>query len=336
MQSFLNKLYYGRYIRGTGGTTITDTVVEVENLVKLYPPDIKAVDDISFEIGGGQIFSMLGPNGAGKTTTVEILEGLRNPTSGNARVLGTDIFKDYSKIRKRVGTLPQNFEPFDLLKPWEAITYWANLYDINIAKKEVDRLIESVNLTDRKNLMSKKLSGGEKRKLGIALSLVNNPELLFLDEPTTGLDPKARRDLWNLINIIRDKGTTIFLTTHYLDEAEKLANDVAIMHKGKIIAQGHPDELVEKYGESTIIVLEGAGKVGLAKLKQMNIKASIDELDERNVLVPVKKHYEMKSTMAILANSDIVMQDIYTRRESLEDVFLNLIGKKMEDGVLKE
>lgn len=313
-----------------------ETVVEVENLVKHYPPDVKAVDDISFEIGGGQIFSMLGPNGAGKTTTVEILEGLRNPTSGKANVLGANIFKDYSKIRKKVGTLPQNFEPFDLLKPWEAVAYWASLYDIKITKKEINRLIESVNLTERKNLMAKKLSGGEKRKLGIALSLVNNPELLFLDEPTTGLDPKARRDLWNLIDVIRDKGTTIFLTTHYLDEAEKLANDVAIMHKGKIIAEGHPDELVEKYGESTIIVLEGAGRAGLAKLKQMNIKASVDDINEENVLVPVKKHSEMKSMMATLTNSDIAINDIYTKRETLEEVFLNLIGKKMVDGVLKE
>ena len=313
-----------------------ENIVEVENLVKHYPPDVKAVDDISFSIGKGQIFSMLGPNGAGKTTTVEILEGLRNPTSGSARVLGADIFKDYSKIRGRVGTLPQNFEPFDLLKPTEAVQYWATLYDLKITKTEVNRLIESVNLTERKNLMSKKLSGGEKRKLGIALSLVNNPELLFLDEPTTGLDPKARRDLWNLITVIRDKGTTIFLTTHYLDEAERLANDVAIMHRGKIIAQGRPDKLVDRYGSSTIIVLEGAGRAGFEKLGKMNIKASIDEMDDRNVLVPVKKHSEMKSMMATLANSDIAMEDIYTRRETLEDVFLNLIGKKMEDGVLKE
>lgn len=313
-----------------------DTVVEVENLVKHYPPDVKAVDDISFAIGKGQIFSMLGPNGAGKTTTVEILEGLRNPTSGSARVLGADIFKDYSKIRGRVGTLPQNFEPFDLLKPWEALQYWAALYDISITKKEINRLIESVNLTERRNLMSKKLSGGEKRKLGIALSLVNNPELLFLDEPTTGLDPKARRDLWNLIDTIRDKGTTIFLTTHYLDEAEKLSNDVSIMHKGKIIAHGRPDELVERFGKSTIIVLEGAGKAGIEKLKKMGIEATLDEIDDRDVLVAVKRHSEMKSVMATLGNSDITMEDIYTRRESLEDVFLNLIGSKMEDGVLKE
>lgn len=315
---------------------MAETVVKVENLKKYYPPNVKAVDDVSFEIGSGTIFSMLGPNGAGKTTTVEILEGLRNPTSGKATVLGVDIFKDYSKIRKRVGTLPQDFEPFDLLKPWEAVGYWADLYDIRLSKKEIDRLIESVNLTERKNLMSKKLSGGEKRKLGIALSLVNNPDLLFLDEPTTGLDPKARRDLWNLIDVIRKKGTTIFLTTHYLDEAEKLSDDVAIMHKGKIITRGSPDELVEKHGKSTIIVLEGAGKDGVSKLKSMGLEASLDDIEGGNVLVPVRKHSEMKATMAKIAGSDIKMDDIYTRRETLEDVFLSLIGTKMEDGVLKE
>jgi ABC-2 type transport system ATP-binding protein len=315
---------------------MAEIVVKVENLKKYYPPNVKAVDDISFDIEGGKVFSMLGPNGAGKTTTVEILEGLRNPTSGKATVLGADIFKDYSKIRKRVGTLPQNFEPFDLLKPTEAIEYWAHLYDIRITKKEIDGLIEAVNLTDRKSLMAKKLSGGEKRKLGIALSLVNNPELMFLDEPTTGLDPKARRDLWNLIDIIREKGTTIFLTTHYLDEAEKLSDDVAIMHKGKIIARGTPDELVEKYSKATIIVLEGAGKASLQRLKEMGFNASLDETYEGNVLVAVKKHSEMKATMAKLAGSDIKMDDIYTRRETLEDVFLSLIGSKMEDGVLKE
>ncbi|MDH4123187.1 MAG: ABC transporter ATP-binding protein [Thermoplasmata archaeon] len=315
---------------------MSETVVEVRDLSKYYPPDVKAVDGISFTIGAGQIFSMLGPNGAGKTTTVEILEGLRNPTSGEVMIFGQNILKDYSKLRKRVGILPQNFEPFDLLKPWEAIQYWTQLYDIRITKKEINRALERVGLFERRNIHSKKLSGGEKRKLGIALSLVNNPELLFLDEPTTGLDPKGRRDLWALINEIKEKGTTVFLTTHYLDEAERLADDVSIMHKGKIIAEGSPDNLVEKYGKATIVVLEGAGSSGLQKLKEKGIDAHLDDADERDVLVPVRKHSEMKSMMCTLASSDINMADIYTRRETLEDVFLNLVGSKMEDGVLKE
>jgi len=315
---------------------MADLIVEVESLVKHYPPDVKAVDDISFTIGRGEIFSMLGPNGAGKTTTVEILEGLRNPTSGKVTIFGENILKDYSGIRKKVGTLPQNFEPFDLLKPFEAIRYWAELYDMKITKKEIDDLIDSVNLSERRNLHAKKLSGGEKRKLGIALSIVNKPELLFLDEPTTGLDPKARRDLWDLIEDIRDRGTTVFLTTHYLEEAEKLADDVAIMHRGKIIAEGAPTKLVEKYGKATQIVLEGASKKGLEQLKQMNLDATIDENDPMNVIVYVEKRSDLKPVLSKISSSDIEMRSLFTRRETLEDVFLNLVGSKMEDGVLKE
>jgi len=307
--------------------------VEVERLAKHYPPDIRAVDDISFEIKRGIVFSMLGPNGAGKTTTVEILEGLRSPTSGKVSVMGENILKSYSKIRKNVGILPQDFEPFDLLKPVEAVTYWANLFSIDISRKEVNRRIGEVDLTDRKNVMAKKLSGGEKRKLGIAMALVNDPELLFLDEPTTGLDPKARRDIWRLIEDVGRRGSTVLLTTHYLDEAEKLSDDVAIMHKGKIIAQGTPEDLVAEYGKSTVIVLVGAGRKGLDEVRTFGVQAT--ELDG-DVLVSCKTRAEMRSCFEKLASLEAPIRDIYTKRETLEDVFLNLIGQKMENGVLQE
>jgi ABC-2 type transport system ATP-binding protein len=312
---------------------LSDAIILVENLSKHYPPDVKAVDDISFQIKPKQIFSMLGPNGAGKTTTVEILEGLRSPTSGTASIFGVDVTRDYTKIRGRVGVLPQNFEPFDELKPPEAVEYWAGLFDMKISKKEVNDLVESVGLADRKNLISKKLSGGEKRKLGIALSIINNPELLFLDEPTTGLDPKARRDLWRLVEEIRKKGTTVFLTTHYLDEAEKLSDDVAIMHKGKIIARGSPAELIAKYGKTTVVVLVGVGKDGLREISRRGITATEEEGD---VMVPVKDPSEMRTVFAKLSALDLKVQDMYTRRQTLEDVFLGLVGAKMEEGVLKE
>jgi ABC-2 type transport system ATP-binding protein len=308
-------------------------IIQVENLSKHYPPDVKAVDDISFMIKPRQIFSMLGPNGAGKTTTVEILEGLRNPTSGTASIFGVDVTRDYAKIRSRVGVLPQNFEPFDELKPPEAMEYWAGLFDRRISKKEVNDLLESVGLTDRKNLISKKLSGGEKRKLGIALSIINNPELLFLDEPTTGLDPKARRDLWRLVEDIRKKGTTVFLTTHYLDEAEKLSDDVAIMHKGKIIARGGPEELIAEYGKMTVVVLVGVGKDGLREISRRGITATEEEGD---VMVPVRDPSEMRTVFAKLSALELNVKDMYTRRQTLEDVFLGLVGAKMEEGVLKE
>ena len=311
---------------------MSEGLIQVEGLSKHYPPDVKAVDDISFTIQARQIFSMLGPNGAGKTTTVEILEGLRNPTSGRATILGVDVTKDYSVLRDRVGILPQSFEPFDNLKPTEALEYWAGLYDMKISKSEVNSLLESVDLTARKSVLSSKLSGGEKRKLGIALSLINEPELLFLDEPTTGLDPKARRDLWHLIEQIRKKGTTVFLTTHYLDEAEKLADHVAIMHKGRIVARGSPQELITKYGKTTVIVLSGVGSEALREVQRRGIEATEENGD---VLVPVKDPAEMRVVFQKLSGIELKIPDMYTRRQSLEDVFLNLVGAKMDEGVLR-
>lgn len=308
-------------------------VVMVEDLRKVYQPDIKAVDGITFSIAKGTVFSLLGPNGAGKTTTVEILEGLRSPTSGSVSVLGVDILKGYDHLRKRVGVLPQNFEPFDLLSPFEAVGYWADLLQVRMARKDIDSALDGVGLGERKKVMSKTLSGGEKRKLGIALSMVNDPELLFLDEPTTGLDPRARRDLWKLIEETKRKGTTVVLTTHYLDEAEKLADDVAIMHRGKIIAQGSPEKLVSEHGRKTAIVLVGAGNEGLRDLSKRGISATEKDGD---VVVTVDNPSELRWMFAKLSSIEVSYKEMYTRRETLEDVFLSLIGSKMEEGVLQE
>ena len=311
---------------------MNEILIEVEGLSKHYPPDVKAVDDISFQIRSGQIFSMLGPNGAGKTTTVEILEGLRSPTAGKATIFGVDVTRDYSQLRTKVGILPQNFEPFDELRPTEALEYWAGLFDMKLTRKDINGLLERVNLTERKKVNSKKLSGGEKRKLGIALSIINDPELLFLDEPTTGLDPKARRDLWRLVEEISKKGTTVFLTTHYLDEAEKLSDDVGIMMKGKIIARGAPSELISKYGKMTVVILVGVGKDGLKEITRRGIIATEEGGD---VLVPVSDPSEMRTVFQKLSAIELKVKDMYTRRQTLEDVFLGLVGAKMEEGVLK-
>jgi ABC-2 type transport system ATP-binding protein len=308
-----------------------EPVIVVEGLKKHYR-DVKAVDGISLSIPPGQIFSMLGANGAGKTTTVEILEGLRTPTSGSAKVFGVDVTEDYSPIRPKVGILPQNFEPFDMLKPTEAIEYWAGLFNKKVSRKDINSLLDTVNLSHRKDVVSKKLSGGEKRKLGIALSLVNDPELLFLDEPTTGLDPRARRDLWALITSIRKQGSTIFLTTHYLDEAEKLSDDVAIMHKGQIITKGSPEDLVRKHGKLTVIVLAGAGDVGLKEIMRRGIEATIEP--DGDVLVPVRDPAEMRQIFQKLSGIELKVKDMYTRKQSLEDVFLSVVGQRMDEGVL--
>ncbi len=309
-----------------------DLAIEVRGLRKEYS-DIKAVDGIDFEVRPGQIFSLLGPNGAGKTTTVEILEGLRDPTSGTARVFGVDVTKEYRRIRDRVGVLPQDFEPFDRLKPTEAVEYWSSLFDRRMSPEEIAKTLETVGLTSRAGTQAINLSGGEKRRLGIAMSLVGNPDLVFLDEPTTGLDPAARRELWSLIRSLQAAGKTVLLTTHYLDEAEQLADDVAIMNKGHIVARGSPDQLIARYGGGTTIVLAGAGRAGLDALQARGIVASEEN---GNVLVHVDDPSLVRWTLAKVASIEMPLREIYTRRPTLEDVFLKLIGARMKEGVLAE
>ena len=307
-----------------------DQTIEVRGLRKEYP-DIKAVDGINFEVESGQIFSLLGPNGAGKTTTVEILEGLRDPTAGSARVFGVDVTHEYRKIRERVGVLPQDFEPFDRLKPREAIEYWSSLFDRQVSKEDVAKILETVGLTSRANTQGIHLSGGEKRRLGIAMALVGSPDLVFLDEPTTGLDPGARRELWSLISHLRSVGKTVLLTTHYLDEAEHLADDVAIMNKGRIVARGSPEELILRYGGGTTIVLDGAGENGYRALQARGIPAT---RENDNVLVHVDDPSLVRWWLAKVTSIEMPLNQVYTRRPTLEDVFLKLVGSRMKEGEL--
>jgi len=303
--------------------------ISVEHLSKVYG-DIRAVDDISFSVESGQVFSLLGHNGAGKTTTVEILEGLRNPSSGSAQIFGVDVTNGYHKLRKKVGILPQDFEPFQRLKPTETVEYWGELYDLKLSKKEIEDLLASVDLSHRLNVLAQNLSGGEKRKLGIAMAMVNKPELLFLDEPTTGLDPKARRDLWGLITNLKKKGTTIFLTTHYLDEAEVLSDHIVIMNKGRKIAEGSPREIISKHGGKPTVTLCGAGKKGLDELGRQGIEASLQDDD---VLVRVADTGEIKDWVAKLAGAGVEVKDMYIKRDTLEDVFLYLINPENQKEV---
>ncbi len=305
-------------------------VIEVRGLTKYYA-DIHAVDGIDFEVERGQMFSLLGPNGAGKTTTIEILEGLRDPTSGQALVLGSDVRAGYRKIRDRVGVLPQDFEPFDRLKPREAVAYWADLFDHTLTSDEVAKLIATVGLSERADTQAVNLSGGEKRRLGIAMSLVGRPELVFLDEPTTGLDPGARRELWGLIRQLKREGTTILLTTHYLDEAEQLADDVAIMNHGKIVARGSPTSLISRFGGGATIVLAGAGRAGYDAVVARGIQA---EFKDPDVLVQVPQANDMRRMLERLASIDMALTEIYTKRATLEDVFLKVVGARMQEGVL--
>lgn len=217
-------------------------IISVEGLTKAYS-DLVAVDGISFTVQQGEVFGMLGPNGAGKTTTIEILEGMRRADSGTAFVGGIDVHKDPQKVKSIIGVQLQSTAFFDYLSVSETIKLYGELYG---EKVDVDAILEEVELTDRKKAYFNHLSGGQKQRMSIAVALVNKPQVLFLDEPTTALDPQARRHMWELIKRIQSTGTTIMLTTHYMEEAEELCDRVAIMDKGKIVQMDSPNELVEQ------------------------------------------------------------------------------------------
>jgi ABC-2 type transport system ATP-binding protein len=218
-----------------------ETVIEVRNLVKRYG-DLVAVNGIDLDVSSGEVYSILGPNGAGKTTSVEIMECLRIKTSGEVRILGHDIEKGQREIRKRIGVLPQSFNAFDYLTVKENIEYFGGLFDRTIATKE---LIDAVQLQDKKDVWFTNLSGGLKQRVGVAIAMVNDPDLIFLDEPTTGLDPKARREVWEVIRKLKSQNKTVILTTHYMEEAEVLSDHVAIMNDGKFIALGTPKQIID-------------------------------------------------------------------------------------------
>lgn len=225
-----------------------ENIIEVKNLAKSFPDRggkgvVKAVRGISFEVKKGEIFGMLGPNGAGKTTTLEMMEGLRENDSGSIHVAGVDVCKNRSAVKSLIGVQLQSSAFFDNLNLTELIKLFASLYHVKVDPAKV---LKEVELSEKSKTQFKNLSGGQKQRFSIASALVNRPEVLFLDEPTTGLDPQARRHLWALIRDINDKGMTIVITTHYMDEAEELCNRVAVIDNGKIIDIDSPKNLITK------------------------------------------------------------------------------------------
>src|SRR5580700_4876216 len=235
-------------------TTLTATrpVIEVSGIRKTYG-QLVAVDDVSFTVNDGEIFGLIGPNGAGKTTTMECIEGLRTRDRGTISVLGLDPFRDVYKLQERIGVQLQQAQLQKRIKVWEAVDLWASLY----RKKTIDgdRLLDQLGLADKRNAWFMTLSGGQKQRLFIALALINDPDIVFLDELTTGLDPQSRRAIWDLVRDIRDRGKTVFMTTHLMEEAERLCDRVAIIEHGKIIDIGRPEELVGRHCPARTVVL---------------------------------------------------------------------------------
>jgi len=301
--------------------------IEVENLTKRYG-DLLAVNGISFNVRKGEVFAFLGPNGAGKTTTVEIIDMIRTPTSGKVRLLGMDVTKEKLAIVPRIGVLPQDFSSFDRITVRETMQFYSRLF--SRAHADIDGLIELVKLKDKAEEQYKNLSGGLKQRLGIAIALVNDPEVVFLDEPTTGLDPRARREVWEVLQGLKKKGKTIFLTTHYMEEAEILADTVAIISKGMIIATGSPGELVENNANYLVLTLQSAEANAFEIIRKMGFEPVHDNHQDLKVRV---EHTEdiLKALNAIKdAGGSFLSLDV--RRPNLEEVFLKLTGEALHVG----
>jgi ABC-2 type transport system ATP-binding protein len=299
--------------------------VEVKNLKKNYGA-LQAVDELSFTVKTGQVFGLLGPNGAGKTTTIEIVEGLRKKDGGTVEVFGLDPWVDGEEVHRKIGVIPQNFSFFEKITPREAIKYYARVFS---AKVDVEELLNQVLLEKSADQYFDNLSGGQKQKLGLALSLVNSPELLFLDEPTTGLDPNARRAVWEVIRGLKKQNKTVILTTHYLEEAEQLSDRVAIVNHGRIVASGTSKEIIEQYGSKE--KLEIRGNQQLAHYIQDNTDLKVNYTSKGIISIVLEKRVDALAALAAAEQSNLPWGEIQTRQDSLEDVFIKLVNGEVDE-----
>ncbi len=301
--------------------------IAVDGLVKRYG-SLAAVGGISFEVAPGTVFAFLGPNGAGKTTTVEILEGLRRPTDGSVRVLDLDPWRDGEKLHRRIGVIPQEFRFFDKITAREAVEYYRALFGTT---GDAGELLARVELLDKANARFDTLSGGQKQKLGLALSLTNDPTVCFLDEPTTGLDPHARRAIWSVIRSLRQEGRTVFLTTHYLEEAELLADRVAIIHRGRIIAAGAPAEIIRAHGRPSRLRVDAPPELAQHLARELGLAA---RAEAGHVEVELADKRDALRVLEAIDRSGLPWDRVETEEDTLEDVFVRLVGR-MDDGTLK-
>lgn len=312
-------------------TKEAEHAISVETLTKRYG-DLTAVNDISFTVRQGEVFAFLGPNGAGKTTTVEIIETIRTPTSGKVSLLGMDVTKKKHDIVRRIGVLPQGFSSFDRITVRETLQYYAWLF--GCGSTDIDGLIALANLQDKRNEQFKNLSGGLKQRLGIAIALVNDPDIIFLDEPTTGLDPRARRQVWDVLLGLRKKGKTVFLTTHYIEEAELLADTVAIIDKGSIVAIGTPAELIENNADYLILTLESVENNVFELVRKMGFEPV--RTDPQNITVRVKEPDDIRRILIALKDTGALFSSMDVRKPNLEEVFLKLTGAALREDPVEE
>ena len=308
--------------------------IRVRGLVKTYPgrPPVEAVRGLDLEVNVGECFGLLGPNGAGKTTTLEIVEGLLDPTAGEVEVLGMRWGESDTAIRAKIGISLQETRLSDKLTVRETVALFRSFYPAGLTP---DEAIARVSLEEKAGSYVDKLSGGQRQRLAVATALVGEPELLFLDEPTTGLDPQSRRQLWDVIRAQKDRGRTVVVTTHYMDEAERLCNRVAVIDHGKAIALGTPAELIARVGGEHVIDLDivpdSPARPASADLAALPTVNSVRETGDRITLTAGEPHRALPALLDLVRAAGVKLAGLTTRTATLEDVFVTLTGRHLRD-----
>jgi ABC-2 type transport system ATP-binding protein len=305
---------------------MTDPVIEVSNLRKTYGSTV-AVDDVSLEVQRGEIFGLIGPNGAGKTTTMECVEGLRKADRGTVSVLGLDPRRDARALQELIGVQHQEAHLQKRIKVWEAIDLWSTLYSRIV---DTTALLEQLGLEEKRDAWFMTLSGGQKQRLFVALALIHDPEVVFLDELTTGLDPQARRAIWGLVTGIRDRGKTVFLTTHLMEEAERLCDRIAIIEHGRLIEMGTPTELVRKHCPERGVEFSCEGDGVREQLERIPGVGAVTR-DGRTYTLQGTGDDFVTDVINVIATRGIRVSGFRTEIPSLEDVFLKLTGHRIRD-----
>jgi len=299
--------------------------IQVTDLTKRYE-DLTAVDEISFHVEDREIFGILGPNGAGKTTTLEMIETLREPDSGEILVEGLDVRKDAKKIKEMIGVQLQTTVFFDNLTVYETIDLFGSFYSKQLTP---DELLQRVGLEEKRDSKLNELSGGQHKRVSIALALVNDPRIVFLDEPTTGLDPQVRRNIWEIVEALRAAEKTVIITSHYIEEAEHLCDRVAIMDLGKIVTIGSPTELIDQYSPESNISFRLSREVSHDKLARIPGVTDVHDANGGYVLTTGTPQETLVGIFSMAYENDAVADDISMRRATLEDVFLKITGKRI-------
>ncbi len=305
----------------------TECVIHVAELRKFYG-DVKAVDGVTFDVARGEVFGMLGPNGAGKTTTIEVLEGLRSPEGGTAEVFGLDVRRHSDEIKQRIGVQLQSVSLYPRLTVTELLDLFGSFFRRRLPTKQ---LIDAVDLGERAHARSMNLSGGQQQRLSIALALVNDPDLVFLDEPTTGLDPQARRSLWDLIKGLKEQGKTVMLTTHYLEEAAELCDHVAIMDHGHILEMGTVPELIGRRFKERAVFWDTTPALPAGRLATLDGVRRVAQEDGQTVLYSADVPGTIGGLLTLADELSVDPHNLGVRQATLEDVFLDLTGRALRD-----